>query len=439
MNKNQILSKTKELLNRKIEKLWREKEKYVVNPKSDFTRRGKTSFKDDINFIIGTSGRTLKEELYNYFGYNKDIISVPGIVQSRAKIKEEAFMALLKEINKSYATIKKINGYLLCAVDGSDMNIYPDPEETSTRVTKKENRKCANQYHLNAIYDILNHRFIDAIIEGVRKLGEIPALIKLIDSYHDDKTIFMADRGYISYNALEHIRQSGHKFLFRCQDIHSRNSIIKKFNYPKNEEEFDIEVEITLTNDRNIYKGNEDTHRFIASNQNFDYLDKENHEYKSKYRVLRFKINDDYECIITNLDKDEFNINEIKELYGLRWQIETAFRHLKYSVSLLAFHSKKREFIKQEIWARFILYNLSFIVIECINDSKIKKSEKFIYKLNIKNTMHIIRDLLLKRKSGYPPDLLEMIEREILPIRPNRKYACKVYGKSLIHFNYRFS
>ncbi|WP_304648542.1 hypothetical protein [uncultured Dubosiella sp.] len=30
-----------------------------------------------------------------------------------------------------------------------------------------------------------------------------------------------------------------------------------------------------------------------------------------------------YESIVTNLDKDEFTITEIKELYHRRWEIET--------------------------------------------------------------------------------------------------------------------
>lgn len=74
-------------------------------------------------------------------------------------------------------------------------------------------------------------------------------------------------------------------------------------------------------------------------------------------RVVRFPISDnEYECILTNLPDNEFSIDEIKELYALRWGIETSFRELKYAVGLACFHSKKREYIIQEIWARLILY-----------------------------------------------------------------------------------
>ncbi|MBS6115926.1 transposase [Thomasclavelia spiroformis] len=41
----------------------------------------------------------------------------------------------------------------------------------------------------------------------------------------------------------------------------------------------------------------------------------------------------------------------------MRWEIETAFRELKYTIRLNAFHAKKRKLIKQEIYARLILHN----------------------------------------------------------------------------------
>lgn len=74
--------------------------------------------------------------------------------------------------------------------------------------------------------------------------------------------------------------------------------------------------------------------------------------YRFKCRIVRIKIIDgNYECIATNLDRDEFSLEEIKNLYTMRWGIETAFRELKYTIGITAFHAKKRELIKQEIYA----------------------------------------------------------------------------------------
>ncbi len=62
--------------------------------------------------------------------------------------------------------------------------------------------------------------------------------------------------------------------------------------------------------------------------------------------IHRFKITDDtYEYLVTNLTRDEFNLEELKKMYHMRWDIETAFKVLKYIIGMISFHSRKRDFI----------------------------------------------------------------------------------------------
>ena len=63
------------------------------------------------------------------------------------------------------------------------------------------------------------------------------------------------------------------------------------------------------------------------------------------------------ELLITNLNRSEFSTNDLKEIYHLRWGIETSFRELKYSIGLTSFHARKVDYIKQEVFARLLLYN----------------------------------------------------------------------------------
>ena len=63
------------------------------------------------------------------------------------------------------------------------------------------------------------------------------------------------------------------------------------------------------------------------------------------------------ECIITNLEEEDFPMKEIKKLYEWGWGIERSFRELKYTIGLTNFHAKKVEYILQEIFARLIIYN----------------------------------------------------------------------------------
>ena len=64
----------------------------------------------------------------------------------------------------------------------------------------------------------------------------------------------------------------------------------------------------------------------------------------------------------TNLDRDSFPPAKLKKMYHQRWGIETAFRDLKHTIGLEHFHSKRAEFIAQEVFARLILYNLCELV-----------------------------------------------------------------------------
>lgn len=50
---------------------------------------------------------------------------------------------------------------------------------------------------------------------------------------------------------------------------------------------------------------------------------------------------------MTNLDRTEFPLEEIKELYNKQWVIETSFRELKYAIGLNALHSKKNLFSRK--------------------------------------------------------------------------------------------
>ena len=177
------------------------------------------------------------------------------------------------------------------------------------------------------------------------------------------------------------------------------------------------------------------------ANQRFDFLDEDNHFYEADYRVVRIKIDgkdEEYEFIITNLDKDEFSTDDIKQLYKLRWDIEVSYRHLKYSVDLNALHCKRRDFVKQETWARMIMFNISMIIID-VQDKKLdKKKRKLEYKVNITMAIFFVKQHMIKRKDGHPPDLEDLIAKQILPIKPDSHYERNVRGQGFVYFGYRF-
>ena len=446
MSKSSYSDKVFTILEHKLDKLDKIKhDKGLLTKDSYFTReKKKLDFKEDMKILMSIGSSSLSKELLSYFDFDDQSVSLPGFIRSRSKIKEEAFIELLKMTNKACPCDKTYKGYRLLAVDGSDLTIFTDPDDPDS-YEKYGNKEIGfNNYHLNCLYDILNHRYLDNIIQPLRKEDEKLAMLTMAERYGGDKAVFIADRGYETFNNFEHLKKTGHKFLIRVRDIDSGTSLLKSFRSLPKEGEFDEDVHIILTNRQtNEIKAHPELYKMIMTNQRFDFLDKDNHFYEADYRVVRIRINgkdEEYESLVTNLDRKQFPASVIKELYKLRWDIEVSYRHLKYSIDLNALHSRRRDFIKQEIWARMIMFNISMIIIDHIQNKKLeKKKRKLEYKINISMAIFLIKEYMVKRKDGDPPDLESLIASKILPERSDRHYSRNVRAQRFVSFGYRFN
>lgn len=407
---------------------------FVFNPETDFTRNRLLNFETVIKNIICMEAGSLKDELLKLNEYSIITPTTSAFVQARSKIKYDAFKSIFDLFNKKSQITKTYKGYRLLAIDGSVLpidNTIPDADTTMLKFNQTD--KTYSAFHLNASYDLLEYTYDDLIIQGQAKMNEHEAFIQLVDRYKGNKAVFIGDRYYEFLNGFEHVRHSGNKYLVRVRDIYSKTSMTKSFG-PFHDDEFDIDVSRLLTRKQTKeIKSHPETYKWLNQKQRFDYYE-ENYEFCT--RIVRFKITDDtYECIMTNLDKDEFSVEEIKELYNKRWGIETSFRELKYAIGLSALHSKKRELIKQEIYARLLLYNFSQRIVQKIKIEK--KKRKYTYQVNFTRAFHIVREFL-RKKSGSPLVIESLIAKEILPIRPNRSNIRNLKHKDVVCFNYRF-
>ena len=124
----------------------------------------------------------------------------------------------------------------------------------------------------------------------------------------------------------------------------------------------------------------------------------------------------------------------VKKLYQLRWGIETSFRELKYAIGLTHFHAKKTEYIKQEIWARLLLYNFcEAITTHVIINQEVNR--KYVYQVNYTRAIRICCYFLRIKKARS--DIEKLIGHELLPVRPGRKDPRKVKTRSTVSFLYR--
>lgn len=434
-----ISTQTKRNLTSIIKQMNHSIEDFVKNPGKDFSRNRKLSFETVITLLLSMNGNNLSKELLDYFNYDLKTASSSAFIQQRAKIAPNALDYLFKTFTASYKNHKTFLGYRLLAADGSTLNIAHNPTDVDSYIKSSEHARGYNLLHLNTLYDLSNKLYLDAQIQPIRKQNETGALIEMVDrSPLSDDVILIADRGYESYNVFAHIEEKGWKYLIRVKD-NSRRSIVSTLNLPPTDE-FDETFQLTLTRKQTKeIKANPKKYKFLPKNARFDYFELTNRLfYDLSFRVVRFKITENtYETIITNLDQGAFSPERLKEMYHMRWGIETSFRELKYAIGLVNFHSKKMEYIVQEIFAKLTMYNFCEMITLNVMISENKRKHK--YQVNFTAAIHICRHYFRCRENETPPDVERLIQQYILPIREGRQDKRKIRYKSTVPFNYRVS
>ena len=329
---------------------------FLRNPNVDFSRKRKIDFKTFIGIMMNSGGATMSKELLDFFDFDKNTPSVSAFTQQRSKVLPETFWE-----RNQYGSI-------------------------------------VNKLHLNAFYDVLNRIYTDVLVQTAADYNEFRACATMIDRSKLENVILVADRGYENYNIFAHAIEKGWKFAIRVKDKNS-NGIASGLNLPPNDE-FDIDI-TQIFSRKNTKTTKNAGYKWMPVNQVFDYLPRKSDKtYELSFRIIRFPIgSNSYEIIITNLDRNIFDVKKIKEIYHLRWGIETSFRELKYAIGLTSFHARKPDFIKQEIYARLLLYNYcelitTHVIKQMKNNDKTKQ-------VNFTIAIYICREGRMKKLSFF--------------------------------------
>ena len=438
----------KNILNKSISNVAEEPSTGVVRPGKDFTRNRVFDLKTMMRIILGMGGQSLNKELYAYFNkcgvVDQKKAKKSAFVQQRAKIRPELFHMLLKEFNRLTERDDDLyEGYKLLAVDGSD--IYVTHNENSPSYMKCGSRRGYNLLHLNALYNLISYVYEDATIKSKNSCDERAEFLSLLyGNSADSPRLIVADRGYAGLNIFEHMnRMENTDYLFRV-----KNGFIKEIaDLPY--EEFDKQITIRLRTgqtvaDKALYKAGK-AHYFNPFRRHKGQSDERLWDFEDicdmTLRVVRIKINStgtdhlDYETIVTSLDRFRFPLEKIKEIYHLRWGLETAFRDLKYSVGLVNFHAKNEEFILQEIYARLTMYNFSQRIARAVVVNQ-DEGNKWSYAVNISMAIYLCMDYF-RHRGHSPPDIDKCILEYTEPVRPGRADKRKFQVKHPVWFLYR--
>ena len=143
--------------------------------------------------------------------------------------------------------------------------------------------------------------------------------------------------------------------------------------------------------------------------------------------------NGNLEVLATNLSQTEFHTEEIKELYHMRWGIETAYETLKNRLQLENFTGTKPILLLQDIYSTIYLSNLVEDIILDAERELDQKETNRKHKMMINQTVSIgilKNDLIYilletddQKKNILFQQIYEDISKNLVPIRPDWHYT----------------
>jgi len=371
------------------------KEAYSLG--KSFSRNRKLSFSNTIHFICSGLRKSISTEIDNFieeYPYLKfPSISKQAFSKARQNISPGAFKELCTLFVNEFYNLKKDlrtwNGFNVLAVDGTSLQV-PDTCECSKYFgfSSNQNKTITAMVSASALYDVLNDIIIDARITRY-KTSERAMAKQHIDSISDQislqNSIVIFDRGYPSYDMFDYLNNEGLFFLMRVS------------------ESFKVAQAI------------EDTDAIL------------NYKFQGeikKVRVIKVRISDEItEVLLTNIYDTNISPAQFKELYFLRWGVESKYKELKSSLNIEEFSGTKPIAIEQDFYASIYLSMIAALIKKdadtAIADDNKDKPLNSIYQSN----RNFILALVFKRlipllvKSRLRKKILNLILEKSIKIR----------------------
>ncbi len=155
-------------------------------------------------------------------------------------------------------------------------------------------------------------------------------------------------------------------------------------------------------------------------------------------RVLRFPLDSrEDEIILTSLHDEKLTSKDFKELYFLRWGIETKFNDLKSKLQIENFTGATKIAIEQDFYASIYLSNMAELIKiqneETRKESHKGKELKYEYKINTNLLIGTLKDQFIamlfekspRKRNRILKKIMAQISKNYVPIRPNRHYSRK--------------
>ncbi len=395
--------------------------------KNSFTRARKLGFDKIMTMMIKKSNKSLQNSINDtQLELGEDVtISNSAYTQARAKLNYTAFKEfseMARDIFYEDGEYETYKGFRILAIDGS-VTTLPNTDDVKKEFNPmkvkcqiKEFQKDVSQARISCLFDVLNNIAIDSSITNKNKSEDNEliaydertlALQHLYDCNQDDLTIM--DRGYPSFELFAAVYNNTNILCRVRKNIFTK----AKFLFDAHSEKKDVIIEINAP-------------KYLK-----DELRKNNIPTKMKIRFIQVILdNGTVEVLATNvLDNERLKTSDFKELYALRWGIETYFDLIKNRLGLENFTGQTALAVKQDFFATIFLTNYESMMTYDINEELKEKTQdnKYIQKVNKAVSFNVIKHKVFDLLYLDNPldEMLEQMEKLFLTntivIRPNRK------------------
>ena len=348
------------------------------------TRKNKLTFIDVLCYIFNYSFiDTTKTSVSSNYNFDNDLnIDRTSYYKKELKVPitfyENIFIKIKNVFNKYYNRYNKIDindkksKYELVPVDGTYNN------------TNINNKKGVLETSLNmGFYNVTKSIPIDIDFKGIEsKNKEICCFIDTINKNKFDinNVIFVFDRAYFSYDFIKFLNDKKINYVIRMRN---NSDLLNK------------KKKIKIDN-KNINKLKDCNIRIVKYNEKY-IITKKN----KKNEDVKLEITS--ECnVITNLNCDTFNDEEIKKIYLSRWKVEIFFKLLKsnfkfanlkeHNKNTIIQYKKKYIIILINIYISQItelIYKNSIQKINKKNEQEKNKTNKHQYNIKFNNSLMI--------------------------------------------------
>jgi hypothetical protein len=391
-------------------------------------------------FLMNLLTKTLQVELDRFFKVltgqtGKFSVSKQAFSQARQKLSEQTFLLLDERLVDEFYTdntYRTWHGYRLIGIDGSTAQL-PDSE-----AIREEFGGVSNQYGLvmpmakiSVAYDIENDLGIDAMIAPYRSGERELALehLKVIEAF-DQRTaghrghsgdLFLFDMGYPALYFIALFMLAGKDVVIRTSD-----AFLKEVQEAIQADGDDQIVQIPIQTPSRPLPA-----KLKALRPDID------PGWVLSLRVLTIHLEDgtsEY-LLTTLLDAEQFPYDAFQGLYAKRWGSETNYDVYKNILEIENFTGKSALSVRQDFYATVLTHNIQGLIqwelsdeIEADNRSK---ARKYSYHLNKNVSIGLLKDTLvtLLMEGGdlqaFYRSVKQQMKRNIIPIRPNRRFPHK--------------